>query len=229
MEKLLEDQRLFDSVWKRREAIKTKLTIGYPPFRADKKRSTGVAAGGLAASEELPRKNDSPVLPVKVEHLCTKLSIGYPYLQERNAVLERGLAASEDELTRQSRRADQAASQLQQSIVRLTQLERNECSGMAHRSRTEHLTDFESGLSFAELIEVQANEVRKAAEECASAQQKASVLESRFRQLRALCDELQRELARSVHEAESWRNAAERTQQRLSEARDEAAEAMEKV
>jgi chromosome segregation ATPase len=166
---------------------------------------------------------------VKVEHLCTKLSIGYPYLQERNAVLERGLAASEDELTRQSRRADQAASQLQQSIVRLTQLERNEGSGMAHRNGTEHLTDIESGLSFAELIEVQANEVRKAAEECASAQQKASVLESGFRQLRALCDELQRELARSVHEAESWRNAAERTQQRLAKARDEAAEAMEKV
>lgn len=71
--------------------------------------------------------------------------------------------------------------------------------------------------------------MRKAAEECASAQQKASVLESGFRQLRALCDELQCELVRSAREAEFWRNAAEEAERGRKDAREEAAQAIEKV
>ncbi|GAQ89526.1 hypothetical protein KFL_005330010 [Klebsormidium nitens] len=141
-------------------------------------------------------------------------------LKERNAVLERGLAASEEELVRQSRWANHTASQLQQSLVKLTHLER--IDGGTVRMNGMELE------SYAEMIELQANEVRRAAEECASAQHKASVLESGFLQLRALCDELQCELVRSAREAEFWRNAAEEAERGRKDAREEAAQAIEK-
>lgn len=68
-------------------------------------------------------------------------------MQERNALLERGLAASEEELARQSRWANQTASQLHQSLVKLTQLERID-GGTVRVNGTELE-------SYAEMIELQ--------------------------------------------------------------------------